>query len=60
MHFRSVETSIEKLILVTNENYVPIKWPLARIIEVHSGSDGLAEKRENHKTTNYDSVSTAN
>ncbi|XP_037911976.1 uncharacterized protein LOC119652107 [Hermetia illucens] len=30
-----------QLVLVKSENYPPLMWPLARIIEVHPGADGL-------------------
>lgn len=31
---------VGKLVLIKNENSVPCKWPLARVVEVHPDSEG--------------------
>ncbi|XP_036141623.1 uncharacterized protein LOC118645166 [Monomorium pharaonis] len=33
--------SIGSLVLIKNERYPPSRWPLARVIDTHAGSDGL-------------------
>ena len=29
------------VIILQDDNLIPLKWPLGRIVEVHPGSDGL-------------------
>ncbi|XP_046141252.1 uncharacterized protein LOC123987702 [Osmia bicornis bicornis] len=33
--------AVGQLVLMRDERYPPTKWPLGRVIEVHTGSDGL-------------------
>ncbi|XP_046802094.1 uncharacterized protein LOC124418771 [Lucilia cuprina] len=41
--WKQQENSIKKgsLVLIADERYPPMKWPLGRILEVHPGPDGL-------------------
>ncbi|XP_011867086.1 PREDICTED: uncharacterized protein LOC105561589 [Vollenhovia emeryi] len=40
-HHRNNEIKIGSLVLITDERLPPCKWPLARIIALHPGKDGL-------------------
>lgn len=40
-HHPSTEIREGSLVLVTDERYPPSKWPLARILHLHPGQDGL-------------------
>lgn len=40
-HHPSTEIKEGSLVLMTDERYLPTKWPLARVVQVHPGQDGL-------------------
>lgn len=40
-HHPKNEIKTGSLVLIIDERYPPAKWPLARVIELHPGSDGL-------------------
>lgn len=40
-HHPSHEIQLGSLVLITDERLPPSRWPLARVIELHPGSDGL-------------------
>ncbi|XP_070522400.1 uncharacterized protein [Cardiocondyla obscurior] len=42
-HHRNNENNIGALVLITDERLPPCKWPLARIIALHPGHDGLTQ-----------------
>ncbi|XP_057338496.1 uncharacterized protein LOC130676359 [Microplitis mediator] len=35
------DIAVGSLVLLSNERYPPTKWPLARVIQLHPGADGL-------------------
>lgn len=40
-HHSSTQIKVGTLVLLTDERFPPSKWPLARVTELHLGSDGL-------------------
>lgn len=40
-HHPNNKIKIGSMVLITDEQYPPAKWPLARVIDVHPGVDGL-------------------
>ena len=40
-HHPSNEIKVGSLVLITDERFPPSKWPLARVIALHPGKDGL-------------------
>ena len=40
-HHPSNEIKVGSLVLITDERFPPSKWPLARVITLHPGKDGL-------------------
>ncbi|XP_011859856.1 PREDICTED: uncharacterized protein LOC105557272 [Vollenhovia emeryi] len=40
-HHPSTEIKVGSLVLITDERYPPGKWPLARVMQLHPGPDGL-------------------
>ncbi|XP_051169415.1 uncharacterized protein LOC127286855 [Leptopilina boulardi] len=40
-HHPSNQLKIGSMVLLTDERFPPAKWPLARILELHPGKDGL-------------------
>jgi len=40
-HHPSTEVKEGALVLLTDERYPPTKWPLARVVQLHPGTDGL-------------------
>ena len=42
-HYPSRNASIGDIVILQEDNLVPAKWPLAKIIEVHPGKDGLVQ-----------------
>ncbi|XP_070510427.1 uncharacterized protein [Cardiocondyla obscurior] len=40
-HHTSTEIKPGSLVLIVDERYLPGKWPLARVIKLHPGADGL-------------------
>ena len=40
-HHPSRNLQVGDVIILQDDNLIPLKWPLGRIVEVHPGSDGL-------------------
>lgn len=40
-HHPSTDIKEGSLVLINDERYPPTKWPLARVVELHPGKDGL-------------------
>lgn len=40
-HDRLTNLQIGDIVILREDNVIPAKWPLARVIETHAGSDGL-------------------
>lgn len=40
-HHPTRNLQVDDIVLLREDNTTPMKWPLARVIEVHPGSDGL-------------------
>ena len=39
--FPSKNIQVNDIVILQEENLIPTKWPLARVLEVHPGKDGL-------------------
>ncbi|XP_051155785.1 uncharacterized protein LOC127278229 [Leptopilina boulardi] len=40
-HYPSNDIKVGSLVLLTDERFPPAKWPLARVLKLHPGKDGL-------------------
>ena len=40
-HNRSTNLRVDDIVILREDNVIPAKWPLARVVKTHTGSDGL-------------------
>ena len=51
-HHPSRNLQVGDVVILQEDNLVPIKWPLGRIVTTYPGRDGLASRRSNDKSWN--------